>query len=113
MSKLILAALDQEAMVAIDFNREKPEQVFTIELTTLELDYLFKSGLVDELNQECKAMIDEFEDEVLVGRETLSRALVVLEKFRYQHSAFLPFIERLANVCKEALARDTALYFFL
>lgn len=107
-----MVAKDQAAMAAIDYDTELPDQVIRVELTNLELDYFFTSGLVHELNQVCNSMIDDFEDDRIIGNKKLNGALLVLESYQYRNTRYSTFIGSLINLFQEALARNTAVYFY-
>jgi t-SNARE complex subunit (syntaxin) len=110
--KTVLVANDQAAMTAIDYDTERPDQIIKLELTADELDYLFTSGLVDEINEVCEAMIDDFEDDMITSHPKLRAGLTTLESYQNRNTRYSAFVGNLINLFKEALARDTAIYFY-
>ena len=112
MGKVILVAKNQAAMEAINYDREEPDQVLKLELTDDELNYFFKSGLVYALNDVCKTLIDNFEDDHIIGRNNLRSGLTLLETYQYRDNRYSAFIGNLITLFQEAFTRDTAIYFY-
>ena len=73
---------DYEAMQALEYGNEEPNQVTEWKLLEEEFEQLYNLGIFELLNNECDIIIDDFESEWLEN-EALSKAIKILEK-RYE-----------------------------
>lgn len=113
MGKTVIVAKDQVAMKAISYDTESPEQIISFELTEAELNYFLTSGLIDELNQACGVILDDFEDDMITGYENLTNGLSVLKGYQDKSFQYSGFVSNLILLFQEAFTRNTAVYFFL
>ena len=99
---------DYEAMQALEYGTDKPNQVTEWKLLDKEFEQLYNLGVFELLNNECEIIIDDFESEWL-EKEELSKTVKILEK-KYE-SDELEVITKLKELVCLAIKNDTCIAF--
>jgi hypothetical protein len=109
--KTICTPKSPEAMERLDTDSCIDGDLVELELPQDSFERLWNSGLFDELNRALSILIDDFEDEKIVG-ELVDEAILVLDRFidsgKAPQNIFLE-IRRLLNVAKKS---RTGLFFY-
>jgi len=108
--KYIFVAKDAQAMEAIDYDTATPEQIWEYILSEEEFKLLFSSGIVNQLNELCGTMIDDFEDELISDEDCLRKSIVYLTRSRHTFEN-QSLIDVLTDMFEKALRARTAVYF--
>ena len=111
--RVITVPKDKIAEKALDFDEATTEQL--IELSIKEEDFLFmyQSGIIELINQEGGANIDDFEDDAVTGKENISKVIKALElKSNLRDHARHQLIQNVSSLFNEAFNRDTGVYFY-
>ena len=108
--KYIIVPKTPEAQKRLDFDEASGEELIEICLDEQRFDLLWNSQLFSELNRTLGVSIDDYEDEHIVGKDQLERALRVTESFaeRYQHQLFSDVNEMI----RAAITYDTGIHFY-
>jgi hypothetical protein len=109
--KTICTPKSAEAMDRLDMDSCIDGDLVELNFPQDNFEKLWSSGLFDELNRALSIMIDDFEDEKIVG-ESVDEAILVLDRFidsgKAPQNIFLE-IRRLLNLAKK---NRTGLFFY-
>ena len=113
--RVIIVPKDKKAEQALDINEAKREQL--IELTIDEKDFIFiyQTGIIELINREGNANVDDFEDDCVSGKENLSTVINALSLERFLENTTPTQQQLLNNILKlfnEAFDRGTGVYFY-
>jgi hypothetical protein len=108
-NKLIIVPKDKNAQTALDFDKADKEQL--IELTIDEIDFLFlfENGIIDLINFNGNSNIDDYEDDVVSGKENLYNVIIAIESTSTYENII---VKKILYLFKEAYNRDTSVYFY-
>ncbi len=111
--RVITVPKDKASEKALDFDEATKDQL--IELPIKEEDFLFmyQNGIIELINQEGGANIDDFEDDSIAGKENLNRVIQALNLKQGLVNSKRQLIQDILNLFEEALARGTGIYFYL
>lgn len=111
--RTIIVPKDKVAEVALDYNEASKDQLIEFQLNDDEMYLLFEEGVFDLVNDVADIIIDAYEDDYVAGKEALEKVLSALEKFNMDTPPRINTLTtRLIELFKEAIARDTGVYFF-
>lgn len=99
---------DYEAMQALEYGNENPNQTTEWRLQEKEFEQLYKLGVFELINNECEVIIDDFESEWL-EKESLPKAIKALEK-NYE-SDELEVLKKLKELVYLAIKNNTCVAF--
>jgi hypothetical protein len=108
-NKLIIVPKNKNAQTALDFDKADKEQL--IELTIDEIDFLFlfENGIIDLINFNGNSNIDDYEDDVVSGKENLYNVIIAIESTSTYENII---VKKILYLFKEAYNRDTSVYFY-
>ena len=109
--RYVIVPNNAEAANRLEYNLAAPEELIQIVLTENDFYRLEKSGFFSFLNNLVDANIDDYEDEVIQGRDNIQKVLTFIHDFNIgrQQKVLVNDIERLFT---EALLRNTGVYFY-
>jgi hypothetical protein len=110
--KTICVPLDCVAMQDLDFNRASETQLLELKLTYLEFKKLWDIGVFAAINDSCSSLIDDFEEDSIVGIENLYNCLKAV-KMVTNRDGVQDLMNQLEDLVQEAINRKTGIYFFL
>ena len=111
--RTIIVPLDSQAMRELDWNSADPSRLveYCVEEGAFEL--LSSSGVFEAVNSACSTMIDDYEDQGLVGEDALLRGNVALmEMFLSASPALRTALSPIIRFFCEAIERGTGVFFF-
>lgn len=75
--RLIRVPKNAEAAKQYNYGIIDEQEIVTLSINNAQFDHLLKLGVLDELNDACDALIDDYEEEV-IGLEQIPTALSVI-----------------------------------
>lgn len=98
-------------MEKLNFDQATNEDLFTIQVEDKEIYHMIKSGFIDQINKNLNILIDDFEDEEIIGNNRLE------EIKRLSHLFFIKYQDH--NIYRKiyissviAINKGTGLFFF-
>lgn len=111
--RIIIVPKDKVAQEALDFDKATNEQLIELPIEEEEFLCMYKTGIIELINIEGSANVDDFEDDSVTGKVNLSRVIKTLSlKESLGNHVQIRLIQKLANLFREALDRDTGVYFY-
>ncbi|HDL8284409.1 TPA: hypothetical protein PXQ99_001166 [Yersinia enterocolitica] len=107
--KSITVPVSTEAMNRLDFDECVEGDLIEMNLDEPEFERIWNSGVFDKLNDSLGVNIDIYEDESLIGVDTLVKAKNMLEK-SFDHSDHS--IKQLLSMINKAIEYKTGIFFF-
>ncbi|WP_156305436.1 hypothetical protein [Sphingobacterium endophyticum] len=109
--RYIVVPKNAEAVNKLEYNIAAPEEFIEIVLSEDDFNRLEMSGFFSFLNNLVDVNIDDYEDDVIEGRDKIQKVLNYIHIFNIdsQRKFLINNIERLF---KEAFLRNTAVYFY-
>ena len=109
--KLVLVPLTTEALRRLDLDESLPGDIVELELSDEDYALISKSGVLDKINSSLGKMLDEYEDESIQGRSSLSASLIIFNE-AYNTTGY-DAISRIINLNEIAIENDTGMFFYL
>ncbi len=100
---------DKKAEEALDYDNAKEEELIQVVLDSDE--YSEYSYIFDKISSECQVDITQYEQEEIVDAKKLEICLFALEQLSATGKTHL-FLEKFKTLVKEAIIRETGIYFF-
>ncbi|MEP0924818.1 hypothetical protein [Leptolyngbya sp. ST-U4] len=110
--RTICVPLDCVAMQDLDFDCASETQILELKLTHLEFKKLWDIGVFAAINDSCSSLIDDFEDDSILGIENLYNCLKAV-KLVTNRDGVQDLMSQLEDLVQEAINRKTGIYFFL
>lgn len=109
--RYIVVPKNAEAANKLEYNLAAPEELIEIVLSEDDFNGLEMSDFFSFLNNLVDVNIDDYEDDVIEGRDKIQKVLKYIHTFNIdsQQKFLINNIERLF---KEAFLRNTAVYFY-
>lgn len=112
--RTITVPKDKTAEKALDFDEAKKEQLIEISIEEEEFLFMYQNGIIELINTDGDANIDDFEDDFVRGKENLSKVIKALKlkenvKNNTQHQLI---IQKVLSLFQEAFDRGTGVYFY-
>nr|CBX69845.1 hypothetical protein YEW_DX16730 [Yersinia enterocolitica W22703] len=107
--KSITVPVSTEAMNRLDFDECIAGDLIEMNLDEPEFEKIWNSGVFDKLNDSLGVNIDIYEDESLIGVDTLVKAKNMLEK-NFDHSDHS--IKQLLSMINKAIEYKTGIFSF-
>lgn len=105
--KVITVPNTAEAMKKLDFDECTSNEITEINLTEIEYGELWKSGVIDKLNQKLNLLIDDYENESIEIKEDLLMAKNICLKNNDSR-----IVNKLLKQVELALMKNTGVYFY-
>ena len=109
--KLVSVPLTTEALHRLDLDESLPGDIEELELSDEDYALIYKSGALDKINSSLGKMLDEYEDESIQGRSSLSASLIIFNE-AYNTTRY-DVISRIISLNKIAIENDTGMFFYL
>lgn len=106
--RYITVPLTVEAKKGYDCGEEITDQTLTWQLTEIEFNNLYNSGVFDLINIECDLMIDDFESDWIEG-DKIEIALNILQDWENKNSC--EEVKKLIDLVKVAFEKNTCVGF--
>jgi len=103
--KQIIVPKDARAVHDLNYDVASEDQLLIWNLTDEQYRELDGLHIFDNINLECEAMIDEYEDDAIIF-EKLSGIANILARNRN------PMVQKLSALMLEALQRQTSIHFY-
>lgn len=111
--RIIIVPKDKVAQEALDFDKATKEQLIELPIGEEEFLCMYNSGIIELINMKGNANIDDFEDDSVTGKVNLNMVINTLSlKESLGNNFQIRLIQKLANLFREALERDTGVYFY-
>jgi CBS-domain-containing membrane protein len=112
MMKCLIVPHDNAATEINNLGGEDHNIMTIVEIQQKDIDDLWSIGILDELNDKLGLMIEEAEDESIVGKNSLLMAESIVNRYVIQHpdNKYLRIVHDLIN---EAFDKNTGLYIYL
>jgi len=111
--RVIAVPKDKKAEEALYFDVAKEEQLIELALSEEAFSFLDQSGIIDLINSDGDALIDDFEDDSVAGRENLNKVIEALSSKEFTgNSSQCQLVQSVLMLFKEAFNRNTGVYFF-
>ena len=107
--RYITVPKDKEALIALDYDTAKPEQLIEWKLTQDEFMELWNLKVFDKINSDCDTIIDDYEDESITEYEYLNQCFLVVNQFTNKGNGS---VKRFTEMVKTAIDLKTGLYFY-
>ena len=95
----------------LDKNLVSPNELIEITLSDEDFNDLEKSGFFYYLNNLVSVNIDDYEDELIEGEDNIKKVINSISTFN-GNSRQKSLLEEIKRLFKEALLRNTAVYFY-
>ena len=109
--RCIIVPKNAEAANKLNYNLANPEELIEIALTEDDFNQLEKSRFFDFLNIIADVNIDDYEDEVIEGRDKLQKVLNAMDTFNIDSQQKL-LLNNIKELFSEALLRNTSVQFY-
>ncbi|NJK83587.1 MAG: hypothetical protein HC912_06965 [Saprospiraceae bacterium] len=109
--RIITVPKDKIAEKALDYNESVGSQLIELSVTEEDFQFMFQCGIIELVNREGEANIDDFEDDVITGKERLNRVITALRSIA-DSSVNNELIINVIRLFDEAKNRDTGIYFY-
>lgn len=109
--KLISVPLTLAALHRLDIDQSLPGDIEELELSNEDYTQISKFGVFEKINIALGKMIDEYEDESILGQSELNASLTIFEEAL--NSTKLETIHKIVNLNKVAIENNTGMFFFL
>ena len=109
--KLVLVPLTTEALRRLDLDESLPGDIVELELSDEDYALISKSGVLDKINSSLGKMLDEYEDESIQGRSSLSASLTIFNEA--YNATRHDVISRIISMNELAIENDTGMFFYL
>jgi len=109
--RYIIVPKTVEAANKLDKDLAAPDELIEIVLTEDDFNSLEKSGFFYFLNNLVGVNIDDYEDEVIEGEGRVQKVLASIDTFDI-NSPLKTLLDEIKELFKEALLRNTGVYFY-
>lgn len=109
--KTITIPINTDAMARLDYGQSIEGDLKELELTHSAFYAIWQSGFFMEINIALDVMIDDYEDEEIIGEKKLLKLREVIIKFIDLHQEIKEFREILSKT-DEAITYKTGVFFF-
>jgi hypothetical protein len=109
--KCISVPMTAEAMRKIDFDECNKDDVIEVILNDDEYDALWKSGVIKAINEHFDLIIDDYEDEKLIGVDNLVLLKRTVEEF-WLGDQKNTALNKLMSQINNAITFNTGIFFY-
>lgn len=112
-NRVITVPKDKISEKLLDYAEANPEQLIEFEITEEDFCFLYRKNIINLINKHGAVNIDDYEDEHIIDKALLQKVIIELEriKVRLEMSEIL-ILEQVIKLFKEAVYRNTGVYFF-
>lgn len=108
--KTISVPLSVDALNRLDVDECLPGDLEEINLSDVEFEALFSSGVISEINNNLGKLIDDYEDDSVQGLQDLKAMLRLLEVAL--SNSELPVLRKIIALTNTAIANRTGVFFY-
>ncbi len=110
--KIITVPLNKKAEEDLNFNNASPDDLIELAISD-EAYFVLEKELFLEFNKICNVLIDNYEDEKIIGIGKLKSLLEFMESDAISENAEdIPRYNEIKSMIIEAINRETGIYFF-
>lgn len=111
--RIITVPKDKKAEEALDYDEAEKEQLIELSIEEEDCQFLYESGIIELINKIGDANIDDFEDDFVRGKENLSKIMIAINLIEFSETdSQHKLVQKILNLFKEAIDRDTGVYFY-
>lgn len=110
MSKRIVVPKNEDAVEMYNYNMYSEEDVLILPINEEDFCWLYDNQVIEEINNRCHSLIDEYEEEDLSGEQIIV-ALAVISDFMKKYNT--PILNDIKNMLTEAKKRNSIICFEL
>ncbi len=112
--RIITVPINSIAEESLNLNEASTDQLIELKIGEDEFHFLFQNEIIKLINKEGLTNIDDFEDDVVVGKRNIHKVIKVLElkKMNFSDVNHIELLENIINLFKEAFNRNTGIYFY-
>lgn len=108
--KMVLVPIDEDAESRVEYNDQSEDDVIMVFFNDNDYNELWKTRLYRDINNKVGAGIDDSEDEIISGRESLLKLHSILDK--YDKKIDNPIIPTLKSLTAVAIRFNTSIHFY-
>lgn len=111
--RVVTVPKDKKAEEALDYDKARQEQLIELSLEEADFYFLHQSGIIELINKIGDANIDDFEDDVVCGKENLNKIIAAIQLNEPpENDSNYQLVNNLLTLFKEAINRNTGVYFY-
>ncbi len=111
--RIIVVPKDKIAEEALDFNGAKEEQLIEFPIGEEDFLFMYHNGIIDLININGDALVDDYEDDWVIGKDNLSKVIKALNlRIALGGNIKHQLMNNVLSLFEEAFNRDTGVYFF-
>lgn len=109
--KTITVPLNKKAVKLLDCNKCPSNLLEEMYLSQQEFDSLWEAGVFQELNKIMNIIIDEYEDDSIVGETNLLHSIRFIESTKYLEPV-QSLVTKIKSLMVLAIEKNTGIYFY-
>ncbi len=110
--KVITVPLNKRAQEDLDYNNSNTDDLIELAISD-EAYFVLEKEVFLDFNKICNVLIDNYEDEKIIGTYNLKRLLEFMESDTITEKAeAIPKYNEIKSMIIEAINRETGIYFF-
>jgi hypothetical protein len=99
-----------DAMKKLDCDNNLDGDLDELILDDTDFYKIFSTGIFNDINLALDILIDDYEDEKIIGKEKLKRTKIIIENYFIKNSK-INIIEKFLILIESAIEYDTGIYF--
>ncbi len=107
--RYITVPKNQDAILALDYDMAKPEELIEWKLSENEFIELWNLKIFDKINTTCDTIIDDYEDESITEIYRLNECFLIINQMKINSNQI---IQKFSKMIQYAIDFETGIYFY-